>query len=242
MEAVASVQSLARQTAVTDHAHSPLWTERSLRRRFEVLRIPLDDTKRAAKALGGSINDLFVAGAAGAAGAYHHAKGADVDELRISMPVSTRTDRSMAGNAFTPARLLVPVGLVDPVERFAAVRDRLTVTKGERSLAMAETFAGLVNVLPTSVLVRFARQQTETVDFATSNVRGAPFDLYVAGAKIVANYPMGPTGGTAFNLTLLSSGGSLDMGLNIDAAAVDDPDLLRASLEESYAELLAAGS
>jgi WS/DGAT/MGAT family acyltransferase len=241
-EAAASMQSLARQVAVTDHAHSPLWTERSLRRHFEVLRIPLDDTKRAAKALGGSVNDLFVAGAAGAAGAYHRAKGVDVDELRISMPVSTRTDRSMGGNAFTPARVLVPAGLTDPVERFTAIRDRLNVTKKERSLAMAGTFAGVVNVLPTSVLVRFARQQIETVDFATSNVRGAPFDLYVAGAKILANYPMGPTGGTAFNLTLLSSGGSLDMGLNVDAAAVDDPELLRTSLEDAYAELLAAGS
>jgi hypothetical protein len=213
-----------------------------LRRRFEVLRIPLDDTKRAAKALGGSVNDVFVAGAAGAAGAYHRANAVDVDELRISMPVSTRTDRSMGGNAFTPARVLVPVGIIDPVERFTAVRDRLNVTKKERSLAMAQSFAGVVNVLPTSVLVRFARQQTETVDFATSNVRGAPFDLFIAGAKIVANYPMGPTGGTAFNLTLLSSGGSLDMGLNIDVAAVDDPELLRTSLEDSYAELLAAGS
>jgi diacylglycerol O-acyltransferase / wax synthase len=242
VEVAASVQSLARQVAVTDRAHSPLWTERSLRRRFEVLRIPLDDTKRAAKALGGSINDLFVAGAAGAAGAYHRANGIDVDELRISMPVSTRTDRSMGGNAFTPARVLVPVGLIDPVERFSAVRERLNVTKKERSLAMAESFAGVANVLPTSVLVRFARQQTETVDFATSNVRGAPFDLYVGGAKIVANYPMGPTGGTAFNLTLLSSGGSLDMGLNIDVAAVEDPELLRTNLEDSYAELLAAGS
>jgi WS/DGAT/MGAT family acyltransferase len=242
MEAVAAVQSLARQVAVTDRAHSPLWTERSLRRRFEVLRIPLDDTKRAAKALGGSVNDLFVTGAAGAAGAYHRAKDADVEDLRISMPVSTRSDRSMAGNAFTPARLLVPVDIEDPVERFGAVRDRLTVTKGERSLGMASAFAGVVNVLPTSVLVRFARQQVETVDFATSNVRGAPFDLFVAGAKIVANYPMGPTGGTAFNLTLLSSGGWLDMGVNIDLAAVDDPELLRRSLEESYAELLAAGS
>jgi len=241
METAASVQSLARQMAVTDRAHSPLWIERSLRRRFEVLRIPLDDTKRASKALGGSVNDLFVAGAAGAAGAYHRAKGADVDELRISMPVSTRTDHSMGGNAFTPARVLVPVGAADPVERFSAVRERLTVTKSERSLGMAESFAGFANVLPTSVLVRFARQQTETVDFATSNVRGAPFDLYVAGAKIVANYPMGPTGGTAFNLTLLSSGGSLDMGLNIDVAAIDDAELLRSCLEESYAELLAAG-
>jgi WS/DGAT/MGAT family acyltransferase len=242
LDAVAAVQSLARQAAVTDHAHSPLWTERSLRRHFDVLRIPLDDTKRASKALGGSVNDLFVAGAAGAAGAYHRANGTDVDELRISMPVSTRTDRSMGGNAFTPARLLVPVGLPDPVERFTAIRDRLAVTKGERSLTMASSFAGLVNVLPTSVLVRFARQQTETVDFATSNVRGAPFDLYVGGARILGNYPMGPTGGTAFNLTVLSSGGSLDMGLNVDAAAVEDPDLLRNCLEESYAELLAAGS
>ena len=79
------------------------------------------------------------------------------------------------------------------------------------------------------------------VDFATSNVRGAPFDLFIAGAKILANYPMGPTGGTAFNVTVLSSGGSLDIGVNIDTAAVDDPELLRRCLEDAYAELLSAG-
>ena len=50
---------------------------------------------------GGSVNDFFVAGAAGGAGAYHRELGADVDELRISMPVSTRTDRSVGGNAFS---------------------------------------------------------------------------------------------------------------------------------------------
>ena len=81
-EVVGAAQSLIRQAAVTDHARSPLWTERSLRRRFEVLRIPLDDTKRAAKVLGGSVNALFVAGAAAAAGAYHRAKGAEVEEGR----------------------------------------------------------------------------------------------------------------------------------------------------------------
>lgn len=237
---VASVQSLARQAAVTDHSRSPLWTQRSLRRRFEVLRIPLDDTKRAAKALGGSVNDLFVAGAAAAAGEYHRAKGADVDELRISMPISTRGDASMGGNAFTPARLTVPVG-GHATEQFAAIHDRLTNTKHERALEFADALAGVINILPTSVLVRIARQQVETVDFATSNVRGAPFDLYIAGAQILANYPMGPTGGTAFNLTVLSSSGWLDMGVNIDVAAIDDPELLRACLEDAYAELLSIG-
>jgi WS/DGAT/MGAT family acyltransferase len=240
-EIVATAQSLARQAAVTDHAHSPLWTQRSLRRRFEVLRIPLDDTKRAAKALGGSVNDVFVAGAAAAAGKYHRAKGAEVDELRISMPVSTRSDRSMGGNSFTPARLTVPVGGSSAVEQFAAIRERLTVTKGERALQLAGALAGVMNLLPTSLVIRVTRQQVETVDFATSNVRGAPFDLYIAGAKILANYPMGPTGGTAFNLTVLSSSGWLDMGVNIDAAAIDDPNLLRECLEDSYAELLSIG-
>jgi WS/DGAT/MGAT family acyltransferase len=240
-EVVAGAQSLMRQAAVTDHARSPLWRERSLRRRFEVLRIPLDDTKRAAKALGGSVNDVFVAGAAAAAGKYHRAKGVDVDELRISMPVSMRSDRSMGGNAFTPARLTVPVGGASAVAEFPAIQERLTATKHERALQFAGALAGIINLLPTSLLVRVARQQVETVDFATSNVRGAPLDLFIAGAKILANYPMGPTGGTAFNLTVLSSGGWLDMGVNIDVAAVDDPELLRQCLEDAYAELLSAG-
>jgi WS/DGAT/MGAT family acyltransferase len=240
-ELVAAAQSLVRQASVTDHARSPLWTERSLRRRFEVLRIPLDDTKRAAKALGGSVNDIFVAGAAAAAGAYHRSKGAEIDELRITMPVSTRSDRSMGGNAFAPARLSVPVSDGGAVDQFTAIRDRLTATKHERALEFAGALAGVINVLPTSMLVRIARQQVETVDFATSNVRGAPFDLYIAGAKILANYPMGPTGGTAFNLTVLSSGGWLDMGVNIDLAAIDDPALLRTCLEDAYAELLSIG-
>ena len=236
-EVVATVQSGLRQLSA-DPARSPLWTERSLRHRLEVLRIPLDDAKLAAKALGGSVNDLFVAGAAGGAGAYHRAKGADVDELRISMPVSTRSDGSMGGNAFTPARVLVPCG-PDPAARFEEVALRLGTTKRDRGLRLVQGMAGLVNVLPTSLLVRIARQQVETVDFTTSNVRGAPFDLFIAGAKIEANYPVGPLAGTAFNITTLSSSGWLDMGVHIDLAAIDDPELLRTCLEESYADLLA---
>ena len=94
-------------------------------------------------------------------------------------------------------------------------------------MGIIDGIAGLANLLPTSVAVRLARQQVETVDFATSNVRGAPFPLYIAGARILANYPVGPTGGTAWNLTLMSYDGMLDMGLNADTGAVDDPTRLR---------------
>lgn len=157
------------------------------------------------------------------------------------MPVSTRNDGSAGGNAFSPARVLVPASIEDPVERFAAVRDRLAPAKSERALSIVDGMAGFANLLPTSMLVRLARQQVETVDFAISNVRGAPFPLYIAGARIEANYPVGPTGGTAWNLTLMSYDGMLDMGLNADLGAVADPAQLKLAIEAEFAALLAAG-
>jgi WS/DGAT/MGAT family acyltransferase len=235
-------RSAMRQVVVSDPARSPLWRERSLRRRIDTLQVPLDDARLAAKALGGSLNDIFVTAAAGGAGAYHRTMGEPVDELRITMPVSTRTDSSAGGNAFTPTRVLLPVGIEDPAERFTAIRERLETTKHERAMGVIDGLAGLANLLPTSVAVRVARQQVETVDFATSNVRGAPFPLYIAGARILANYPVGPTGGTAWNLTLMSYDGHLDMGLNCDTGAVADPDLLREAIATEFAALIAAGT
>ena len=78
------------------------------------------------------------------------------------------------------------------------------------------------------------------MDFAVSNVRGAPFPLFIGRARMEANYPVGPTGGTAWNLTLMSYDGMLDMGLNTDAGAVDDPAGLRDAIAAEFATLLAA--
>jgi diacylglycerol O-acyltransferase / wax synthase len=238
-DALDASRSLFRQAAVVEPARSPLWAERSLRRHLEILSIPLEDVKRAAKALGGTVNDVFVTGAVGAAGAYHRAQGAPVDQLRMAMPVSTRTDRGSGGNAFAPTRLLVPTGIEDPLERFRAVREAVNVTRTEKALGLTGGLATVLSALPSPLLVRLARQQVGTVDFTTSNVRGAPFELYIAGAKVQANHPLGPMAGTAFNLTTLSYKGQLDMGCLVDTAAVDDPALLRRCLVEAYDELLA---
>jgi WS/DGAT/MGAT family acyltransferase len=234
--------SATRQLMVTDPARSPVWTERSLRRRIELLQVPFDPAKQAAKALGGSLNDLFVTAAAGGAGAYHRERGFPVDDLRVSIPISTRTDASAGGNSFTPTRVLVPAGIEDPVERFEQVHQRLSGIRGERALSFVDGLAGVANLLPTSLSVRMARQQVETVDFAASNVRGAPFPLYIAGARMEANHPVGPTGGTAWNLTLMSYDGKLDMGLNVDAGAVEDPEALRDAISAEFAALIAAGA
>ena len=229
---------LARQLLVREPALSPLWSgKRSLGRHFEILSADLDELKRAAKGLGGTINDAYVTVMAHAAGEYHRAKGADVEELRFSMPVSTREDKSAGGNAFTPIRFMIPVGKMDIDQRFGRVQERIRTERTQSTVSM-DAFSGVLAAIPDSVLIRTARQQVQTVDFAASNVRGAPFDLYTAGAHIESNHPMGPLAGTAFNATVLSYRGNLDLGLNCDTAAIDDPGLLRDCIEDAFAQLL----
>jgi diacylglycerol O-acyltransferase / wax synthase len=125
-------------------------------------------------------------------------------------------------------------------ERFMLIHELTSSAKAASGGASLSALAGIAAGLPTSVITRLARQQTQTVDFATSNVRGAPVPVYLAGATILANHPVGPVAGVAFNLTLLSYNHSLDMGVNIDRAAVTEPELLRKLLERAFKDLAKA--
>jgi diacylglycerol O-acyltransferase len=237
--AVETVRGVVNQLQDTEKARSPLWTARSLKRRLEVLRVPLEDTRVAAKALGGTLNVAFLTAATTAAGEYHRRLGQPVDLLRATMAISTRTETSGA-NAYTLARVLVPTGEMPISDRFAAIRDATASARAASASANLDALATVAALLPLSVVTRIARQQTQTVDFATSNVRAAPFPVYIAGAKVLENYPVGPLGGVAFNLTLLSYDGSLDMGLHIDTRAVTEPALLRDLTKDAFRDLIAA--
>lgn len=233
-----TVRGVMSQLSDTEAAASPLWTQRSLQRRIEVLRAPFDETKAAAKKLGGTLNTAFLTASAEAAGRYHRQLGTPVDQLRASMAVSTRTESSGA-NAFSLARMMVPTGDMPIDDRFRAIQHASGAAKEATSGGSLETLAAVAATLPTSLVTRLARQQAQTVDFATSNVRGAPIPLYLAGAQILENYPVGPLGGVAFNLTLLSYDHSLDMGINIDRAAIAEPELLRTCMERAFRDLIA---
>ncbi len=64
--------------------------------------------------------------------------------------------------------------------------------------------------------------------------------LYVAGSQVLQTFAVGPLAGVAYNLTLVSYNHSLDMGVNIDTAAVTEPELLRKCLEKAFADLISA--
>ena len=194
------------------------------------------ETKDAAKKLGGTLNTAFLTAAADAASAYHIEMGQPVESLRASMAISTRTESS-GSNAFSLARLIVPTAEMPIDERFRAIQEATQVARETSKTAGLDTLATVTSALPTSLITRLARQQGQTIDFATSNVKGAPVPMYLCGAQLVEIYPIGPLGGVAFNLTLMSYLGSLDMALNIDTAAVQDPALLASCLQRSFKQL-----
>ena len=237
--AAENLRLLMAQLTDLGKAQSPLWTERSLSRGLETLKFPLDRLRVASKRLGGTLNVGLLTAVADAAGAYHREFGAPVDTLRASMAISTRTDDS-GNNAFTLARFTVPTGEMSPGERFALVHEQAEAARSTSTAAPLERLAAFAQTLPGAALTRIARMQSQTVDFATSNLRAAPIPVFVGGAAVLANFPLGPIAGVAFNLTVMSYNGSLDMGLHVDRAAVEHPDRLAAHLQQAMRQLARA--
>ena len=48
--------------------------------------------------------------------------------------------------------------------------------------------------------------------------------IFVGDAHVLGTFPIGPVAGAACNATVMSREDSLDIGIMIDPAAIDDPD------------------
>lgn len=241
--AVDTVRSIGAQLTPSpdqEASGSPLWTERSRGRHLEWVRLDVDDLKRTGKALGGTMNDVFLAGLADATHRYHKRHGSTIETTNSSFVLSTRTDGKAGGNAFTPVPVRLPAGKMKPKKRLAAVSAMLAEAKEEAQRTGGMTgMSGVANLLPISVVTRTARAAASRIDFATSNLRGAPFELYVSGAKVLATIAMGPVAGTGANITAMSYDGSFDIGIFCDPAAITDPAGFRDDIVESFADLVA---
>lgn len=235
---VATTQSIVRMVAPVSETMSPVMTERSLGRGLDMVTVRLDDLKRAASAAGGTVNDGFMAGLTGGLRRYHDRHGTTVEDLRVTLPISIRTESDpVAGNRITLQRFTVPVHIDDPAERIRAIGGRCRSARDERSLQHTNAIAGALNLLPPSVVGGMLKH----VDFLASNVPGFTFPVYLAGARLVGYFPFGPTIGAAINATLLSYDGTCCIGLTFDTAAVPDTDVLVRCIGEGFDEVLALG-
>lgn len=237
--AAGGAASLARLLAPAFEPLSPIMRDRSLSVRFDTVAVSLPDMKAAANKSGGRLNDAFVAAVAGGLRRYHDAHDAPVEALRMSMPISIRDDASegLAGNHFVPARFEVPLGPADPIARMQQLRTLIRTQRDEPALAATEAIAGVLNRLPTSLTTQLFGSMLKGIDFVTSNVPGAPIPVYLGGAKLEANFAFGPLAGAAANMTLLSYQDELHVGVNMDPAAIPDPDVFVRCLHEGFEEV-----
>jgi WS/DGAT/MGAT family acyltransferase len=235
--------SLERVLAPPPSDPSPLLRQRSLSWHFDALEVPLVDLKRAGKAAGGSLNDAYIALLLGGLRRYHDALGSPLDTLPMAMPISLRSgDHPMGGNRFAGVRFAGPAGVEDPVERIQAIHEFVLDARDEPAIDALGLAAPLLNRLPISMVARWYAGQTANLDLQASNVAGLPWEAYIAGAKIERMLPFGPVPGCALMATLLSYAGTCCIGVNMDAAAVSEPEVLMGCLHEGMDEVLALAS
>lgn len=225
------VASLGRQARSVERTNTALWAERSGLHAFAAASVEFEPVRAAAKARQLSINDVFVAACLVAAHRYHAARGEEVDQLNVSVPVSTRDGQSDAVH-FAPTVTSLDVTDGEMGEQLGVVSAAMQQTKSEATITAIDSLATAANILPTGLVVRAGRWATRHVDLVCSNVRAAPFAVYIAGAKLLENYPIGPLMGAAVNITLMTNAGQMGMGIHTDVAAVADPTELAVIVTE----------
>ena len=220
---------------------SPVLRRRSLSSRSDAIDIEFGDLHRAAKAAGGSINDAYLAGLCGALRRYHEAMGVPIDTLPMAIPVNMRSDNDPAGgNRFAGVNLAAPIGLVDPEKRIKSIRSQMTRKRDERAINMVDVIAPVLSLLPDSVLEGMAGSIVNS-DVQASNVPVYPGDTFIAGAKILRQYGLGPLPGVAMMVVLISRAGYITVTTRYDRAAVTDGDLFARCLQAGFDEVLALG-
>jgi diacylglycerol O-acyltransferase len=209
----------------------------------------LADVKTIKNAVGGTVNDAVIAICGGALRSYLDKRGElPESSLIASCPVSVRGDDETSGNAVSAMFTSLGTDIADPLERLKAVRQANLVGKGTHR-AMGESLVAQVgDLLPANITTGLARTYSalRLADFhpvvqnlVISNIPGPPFDMFFAHVRVCGLYPLGPVlEGAGLNVTLVSVGDRIDIGLIACAERMPDLDDLAAEFPAAVQELV----
>jgi diacylglycerol O-acyltransferase len=228
--------SVSRQVVVTGGRMSPLSPSRSINTRFETLSVP--GARTTALALGGSRNDLLVAGSAMGLGLYHESLGMTCPELRLASPARGRNSSGSAG-PIVPTRVEIPVGNGHPGPLFGVVAERLARSRREPVLHVTEALASVISRLPGRLLMSALRSQASSVDFVATSLPWLRGTRHICGAAIEESFPFGPRLGSLINITGFGIDDRLDIGLGLDPGAIEKPEILVECMVDAFARLAA---
>jgi len=223
----------------------------SATRAFAGVTLPLAELNRTRRRHHASLNDavLFIVG--GALRRYFAKHGPlPRKSLIAAVPVSTRAaGDTTANNQATMSFMSLGTHLAKPAERLAHVMASSQAAKAQMSQLkslMPTDFPslGLPWLMQAGALLygraRVAEKLPAIANLVVSNVPGPPVPLYLAGARMLSNYPTSIAAhGLALNVTVQTYHHSLDIGLMACGEALPETAELAAYVEAAFMEFQA---
>jgi WS/DGAT/MGAT family acyltransferase len=210
-------------------------------RRFDWLRLSLDEVKAVKRGLGGTVNDVVLATVVGAARRFLVARGVRTEGLdfRALVPVSVRgaDQRGQPGNRVANFVAHLPIDADDPKLRYARVVDVTSQLKHSRAVQGAELLEELGDWTMTALLSQVMRLaiRRRAYNIVVTNIPGPQLPLFLLDAPLRESYPMVPLfENQAVGVALFSYAGGLFWGLNADWDAVPDLHDLTVALREEF--------
>src|SRR3954454_1794063 len=218
-------------------------------RRFSFGQLPLARIKAIKNELGITVNDVVVALCASALRHWMLERAELPDEPLVAMvPVSVRTQEQMGtfGNRVSAMFVPIPTDVADPRDRLMRAHEILKGAKAPPRALPATRLQDATQFTPPPVYARAARvvfqlssmpRVRPTLNLVISNVPGPREPLYMAGAKMAANYPVSViTDVVVLNITCMSYLDHVDFGIVVDREQVDDAWPLMDALRDALAE------
>ena len=219
------------------------------RRSFAYTSVSLPTVKAVKNATGATVNDVVLALCAGALRSYLEEHDEQPDGPLVAMvPVSVRGDeeKDALGNRVTSVFASLATDVDDPVKRLEVIHECMAEVKEQQKALGADTLGDWAEFAAPALAGTAARLYSRTkmadrhrpiFNVTISNVPGPPFPLYSIGARMVANYPVGPVmDGGGLNMTVMSYLDQLDFGLQACPDVLPDlwslADALPTALDE----------
>jgi WS/DGAT/MGAT family acyltransferase len=211
-------------------------------RRFDWTHVTMRDVRTIRAHLGGSVNDVALATVAGALRRFALRRHPDEQptDLRVLVPVSMRAgdERHTLGNRVSAWLMTLPVREADAARRFAAVCQATGSLKSSKQHLGGQLLTAAGNTLMTLGL-RLV-EQIHPFNLLVTNVPGPRETLYLLGAPLERVYPEAPLfPQQGLGLALFGYADTLCIGVHADCHVLPDTDRLVASIQDSFAELLA---
>jgi WS/DGAT/MGAT family acyltransferase len=221
------------------------------RRSVAFAALAMDDLRAITDAFDVTINDVFLTATTSAMRRWLQVHDTVPEKpLRTLMPISTRGTNDEESNRWSPAVVKLPVYLADPVKQLGSIRAATSQIKNRRQAGPPVNLGDVIDLVPPVIIgqvaglytgLKLSRFHSPLAHVITSNVAGPPEEIYCAGARILGLHPLAPLcEGANLNITAVSYGDTLAVGVVACPDNVDDVTSIARSIEDVAAELIRA--